>query len=304
MRYLLTFGIAASLFIAVIYIFFCNTYKAQNDEIVLIDTGSSVNQIASILEEKKLIYSAFYFKVYTKYQAKINNKYIIAGEYQFSKDASFFQIMDSLTQGKRLIRKVTIPEGYSIIQIVKLLDNTYGLTGDLPMMQDCELMPDTYYYFYGDSKEIIIKAMQKAFQQFISEHPATLENLIIASLVEKETSAPSERALVASVYYNRLKVGMPLQADPTVIYAISRGEKLYRELLSKDLKYPSPYNTYIYKGLPPSPIACSGKASILAALQPASTEYLYFVSDGNGGHNFSKTLKEHNINVSNFRKTK
>jgi UPF0755 protein len=186
------------------------------------------------------------------------------------------------------------------------------LTGEIPDFGEGEILPETYTFMKGETRENIVNQAKKALEDTIKEIWAQRaenlplktpqELLILASIVEKETGLPDERDMVASVFVNRLKIGMRLQTDPTVIYAITQGKsELGRPLYKKDLSFDSPYNTYLYEGLPPTPICAAGKEAIYAAAHPLNTDYLYFVASGNGGHNFAKSLSEHNKNVQIWR---
>ena len=189
------------------------------------------------------------------------------------------------------------------------------MEGDFDALKEGEFLPETYTFSRGEERQKIAAqgklAMQKVLQQAWDGRDADLplknkeELLILASIVEKETGVPEERPQVASVFVNRLKKGMLLQTDPTVIYAVTKGEyDLGRPLLRRDLEVDSPYNTYKYAGLPPTPICSPGAASIMAAAHPDKTPYLYFVASGTGGHNFARTLNEHNANVKKWRQKK
>lgn len=288
----------------------CTIYSNPNEEIMLIDKGSQTSLVSEILKNKKIIADKNIFRAYSLYQSR-GGKYIQPGEYQFPAGMTMLQVHAKLAKGERLIRKILIPEGLNIKEITELLDNTYGLTGTISAnFKDGELMPDTYHYFYGDSKDNIAKAMKQQMDAYLDDllksHPQVNKNelLTMASLVEKETNLANERKIVASVYYNRLQKGMLLQADPSVVYIKTMLDgKAPQRLLYEDLKIDSPYNTYVHKGLPPAPITNPGKASIEAALNPDKTDFLYFVADGKGGHIFSKSMKEHEANVSNYRKS-
>ncbi|MDP2194156.1 MAG: endolytic transglycosylase MltG, partial [Alphaproteobacteria bacterium] len=174
------------------------------------------------------------------------------------------------------------------------------------------VLPETYAYVYGESRQKILDRMKLSMDRFLASVQELVINhsyiqtpyelLTLASLVEKETGIASERPLIAGVFLNRLKLGMPLQCDPTVIYGITYGDKLERALTRQDLKTDTPYNTYTRKGLPQGPIACPGRSAILAVLYPQVSNYLYFVASGTGGHRFAESLSEHNKNVVLWRK--
>lgn len=239
-----------------------------------------------------------------------------AGEYRFQPGASFRAVLHKLVSGDTVIRRLTIPEGYTVSQILVVINHTEGLEGTVTLpVKEGELLPETYHFSYGEQRNDIVLRMQRAMQRTIAtlwdkrqpDLPFTSPQaaLVLASIVEKETGIAAERPRIAAVFLNRLKRGMPLQSDPTVMYAITKGQGvLDRALNYNDLKFLSPYNTYIVQGLPPHPIANPGKAAIIAVLHPLTSKELYFVADGKGGHNFAQTLEEHNRNVAAFRRHK
>ena len=234
------------------------------------------------------------------------------GEYSFTQEDSLLRVLFMLHLGDTVLRRITIPEGWTVAQIVDFLKNTQSLKGKIGDVPDeGTLLPETYQYDYGFSRQKLLNRMKKLMDKALKEEwnsasnpPLTSQRevLILASIIEKETALGSERALISGVFHNRLRIHMPLQSDPTVIYAITQGkEKLKRTLTYRDLRYDSPYNTYVYKELPPGPIACPGRQSIRAALRPEKTRALYFVANGQGGHTFSETFKEHGTHVKKWR---
>lgn len=285
--------------------------KISEDTLFLVNKGDSLNKIAQSLQDKKLVNDKYIFILFSK----INRIYpqIKAGEYLFNGEFSVKQTAEKLSSGKVYLRKVTFPEGLTSTEIAKILHKENFLSKDeFAAPDEGSILPETYAYMRGDSPEKIIKQAQKAMQNVLEqawqERDPNLplqskeELLILASIVEKETGIGMERAQVASVFVNRLRLGMLLQTDPTVIYALTNGkEDLNRPLTRKDLSIDSPYNTYKYAGLPPTPICNPGKDAIYAAAHPSETPYLYFVASGNGGHNFATTLSEHNENVRKWR---
>ena len=297
-----------------IYWFF-NTPSVEKDTFFIINKGNSFGTIVNNLNNQNLI--PFHSKKLFKYISRIlykNKLTIKAGEYQFLKGETPYEILTKLENGNVYIRKITFAEGLSNDSIFKIINSTYGLFGDLPDTDIMEgtLLPETYTYTYGDSKISIITRMQKAMLEFLNmewlkrdyDLPFTTkqEALSLASIVEKETGIPTERGKVASVFINRLRKGMRLQSDPTVIYSFAMGNKdLEREIRKSDIARMSEYNTYRIKGIPQKPIANAGKDAIRAVLRPEKTNYLYFVATGNGGHNFSSTLDEHNTFVKEYR---
>jgi len=210
-------------------------------------------------------------------------------------------------------RKLTVPEGLTVMEILALVRAADGLQGTITLHPDeGTLLPQTYFYSYGDSRDAVVQRMRKAMDETLDElWPGRQDDLpigskrqalILASIVEKETGIPDERPRVAAVFVNRLRLGMRLESDPTVSYGMTLGRKpLGRDLTRADLQAPTPYNTYTNAGLPPGPIANPGRATIEAALNPAKTKDLYFVADGSGGHAFAATLDQHNRNVANWR---
>ena len=235
---------------------------------------------------------------------------IQAGEFEIPRDMGGAAILDLLQHGKPTQRLITVVEGMpSIIVAEKLKANPY-LTGPLPDFAEGSVLPDSYGFQRGDSRGAVLKRMQQAMDRSLDQLWANRSTdcpivtkdqaVILASIVEKETGKATERPTIAGVYCNRLRIGMPLQADPTVIYPITQGKPLGRRILKSELHADNGYNTYRRTGLPDGPIANPGKASIAAVLHPASTKALYFVADGTGGHVFADTLAEHNANVAKW----
>ena len=279
---------------------------------VIINKGSGSSIVASKLKNAGVIDKKWLFKIAARIM-KLDKK-LKAGEYIFEANSSMYNVLTKLANGDVVYRKITLPEGLTSSQMLDIINNEIFLSGEITLdVKDGELLPETYSFMYGDTKDSVIiqakEAMKKALEKAWNGRDDKLpiknidELLILASIIEKETSIDSERGLVASVFANRLTKRMKLQTDPTVIYAITMGKKkLGRSLKKKDLKIDSPYNTYKYHGLPPSPICNPGRPSLEAAANPEISQYLYFVADGKGGHNFSKSLKEHNSNVKKWLK--
>ncbi len=238
-----------------------------------------------------------------------------AGEYYFPAGLSPKQIISKLVRGEVVIHKFTVPEGWTVYQLRLLLNVLPLLSGDLPpVIAEGSVFPDTIHYRRDESRAAVLARMQKAQAAMLAKAWSTRsadtpvatpeEALILASVVEKETGVGGERGLVAGVFANRLRMGMPLQSDPTVVYGmmVARGgAPIARALTTADLKQDTPYNTYTRKGLPPTPICNPGKAALEAVLHPTPTDALYFVATGQGGHYFSATLKEHQANVARYR---
>ncbi|MBQ9271759.1 MAG: endolytic transglycosylase MltG [Alphaproteobacteria bacterium] len=304
-------GLSAALLYAYIIHLLKTPMPVDEPKIIQIQNGDSLTKIAQTLYENDLILKKNYFILY----AKINKIYpkIKAGEYLIENDVTLPDVAQILGSGKLYLRKITFAEGLTAREIYDILYQNELLKGDLTSLKEGAFLPETYTFSRGEQRQKIIEqgidAMQKILEQVWQERDAELplknkeELLILASIIEKETGVASERSKIASVFVNRLKKGMLLQTDPTVIYAITQGQRdLGRALTRKDLSIDSPFNTYKYAGLPPTPICSPGTASIMAAAHPDKTQYLYFVASGNGGHNFARTLQEHNINVRAYKK--
>ena len=283
----------------------------QQNKIIYIAPGTPVNGIALQLKSEAAIDAVWVFRLQARLQAQAGT--LKAGEYEIKAQASVNDILDVLRLGKTYQRQLTIPEGLMSFEIANLINAAEMMTGEIvDIPPEGSLLPDTYSYTRHENRTAFMVRLQTRMQQTVEQlWQARAENLplktpqeavILASVVEKETGVASERAKVAGVFINRLRRGMPLQSDPTSIYALTEGKfRLDRALLRKDLEIKSPYNTYQVNGLPPGPIANPGKAALEAALQPESHDYLYFVADGTGGHAFGKTLAEHNDNVARWR---
>ncbi|GMO11241.1 MAG: hypothetical protein Ta2D_13480 [Rickettsiales bacterium] len=281
----------------------------------MVNKGDNFNIIThNLLNEKIVLKNRDFFVFITKFYP--NKRKMQAGEYKFTSGQSLNDILKSIQDGKIFLRKVTIAEGLSNDSIFKIIDKIDVLTGVLPPLSSIgegTLLPETYTYKRGDTKQKLIDRMQKAMIDFINTEwekreaglPFTTKQqlLSLASVVEKETGLPNERGKVASVFVNRLRKGIKLQSDPTVIYGFTFGnEELKREIRVSDLKREDEYNTYYIKGIPEKPICNPGKNAILATLHPEKTDFLFFVATGVGGHNFTKTLEEHNKAVQEYRK--
>ena len=285
-----------------------------DSSVVLVEKGESLTQIARRLKKDDLISSVSVFKVAARLLGKATQ--LKAGEYRIPAYSSIKEILDILVSGQTVVRRVTIPEGKTSQQIFDILVQTNGLTGNLPVIPpNGALLPETYTFSYGMPRKIIVKRMLSGMQRTIDElwpdrdddlpYTTKEEALVLASIIEKETSVGSERPRIAGVFINRLRKGMRLQTDPTVIYAVTDGTmELKRRLTYADLKKPHPFNTYVNKGLPPAPICNPGREAIKAALHPQKTEEIYFVADGTGGHVFSRSFDEHRRNIANWKKVR
>lgn len=300
-----------------VFSFYSLLYE-QNDiaesTVILVEKGENLNQIARRLKRDNLLNSVAVFKVAARLSGKSTQ--LKAGEYRIPARASAKEILDILVSGQTVVRRVTVPEGKTSRQIFDLLMQTPGLFGDLPEPPpNGSLLPETYVFSYGLPRKVILERMLSGMNKTIEElwplrdpdlpYTTKEEALALASIVEKETSVPAERPRIAGVFVNRLRKGMRLQTDPTVIYAVTGGTmELNRRLTHKDLRTDHPFNTYVNKGLPPAPICNPGRESIQAVLQPQKTNEIYFVADGTGGHVFSRTFEEHKRNIANWKKAR
>jgi UPF0755 protein len=278
---------------------------AKHAVTLVVPRGASLASTATLLQKAGAISSRRRFLV----QARVlgGGGVIEAGEYEIPARASNAQILNLLEGGKALQRMVTIPEGMPSVLVQERLAAAPGLVGDVPVPEEGSVLPDSYSYRRGETRAAVLKRMQAAMAKTLDtlwahRSPDTVvqtkeEALTLASIVEKETAKASERPTVAGVYSNRLKQGIRLGADPTIIYPITKGKPLGRRILKSEVQAVNGYNTYTKSGLPVGPIANPGKASIAAVLHPAQTQALYFVADGTGGHVFANTLTEHNANV-------
>ena len=281
------------------------------DKVVNIPRGAGIRDIADLLQREGVIDQPYVFMggvIVLKARGDLKS-----GEYQFTKRASLADVVDTIVENKVVQHTFTVPEGLTSEQIVaRLLDND-ALAGQIKEIpREGTLLPETYKFTRGMTREQIIQRMQQSHRHILQEvwehrmadlPVKTPEQLIIlASIIEKETGRPEERTRVAAVFVNRLKSKMRLQSDPTIIYGLTGGKgSLGRPILKSEIEQPTPYNTYAIDGLPPGPIANPGRASLEAAANPARTKELYFVADGTGGHVFSDSYAEHQKNVARLR---
>jgi UPF0755 protein len=275
------------------------------DTAFVVADGSSLSSVAGKLERQGAISSASGFR----WRARLfgGGAPVRAGEFMLPRGASASRIL-AIIQGDEVLRRfITVPEGMPSIMVQERLMAQPYLTGDLALPAEGSLLPDSYDFERGESRQAVLLRMQAAMQRTLKElwakrGPDTVaktpeEALVLASIVEKETGKPSERGTVAGLYSNRLRQGIMLQADPTIIYPITLGKPLGRRIRQSEIQAINAYNTYAMLGLPKGPITNPGKASIEAVLHPAKTDALYMVADGTGGHAFAATLAEHNANV-------
>ncbi|HIM25492.1 MAG TPA: endolytic transglycosylase MltG [Rhodospirillales bacterium] len=282
------------------------------ERIVVIERGASTTAIARDLNRAGVLTNSLVFRLAVRLSGA--GKPLKAGEYAFPARISPESVLELLRSGRTVVRRVTFAEGLSTVEMLSQLARTPGLIGNVSISPgEGTLLPETYHFSYGDKRRDILRRMTNAMQDLVAnlwnnrdeglplKSPG--EALVLASIVEKETALAVERPRIAAVFINRLKKGMRLQSDPTVVYGLIDGKRpLGRKLLGADLKKPSPFNTYVINGLPPSPISNPGAAALEAVLRPAKSQEIYFVADGSGGHVFSKTLAEHNRNVAKWRK--
>ena len=276
---------------------------------IVIEEGSSLAAVARRLDKDGAVPGTA--RTYTLMARFLgSHDPIQAGEFEIPKGMGGAAILELLQHGMPVQRLITVTEGMpSIIVSEKLAANRY-LAGPLPAIADGSLLPDSYGYQRGEQRSALVGRMQAAMSKALAQLwpkrstdcPVSTpdEAVTLASIVEKETGKPAERPMIAGVYCNRLKIGMKLDADPTVIYPVTKGKPLGRRILKSELNAVNGYNTYRRAGLPEGPIANPGKASIEAVLHPAQTKALYFVADGTGGHVFAETLAEQNANVAKW----
>ena len=284
------------------------------DTTFLVREGAGINEIAAGLERREIISQYRVFTAVTKFLG--DDQKLRHGEYEIKAHASMLDIMELMKSGKSISYSVTLPEGLTVKQIFRKLAADEVLEGDLPtdLPPEGSLRPDTYKFTRGNKRSAIVEQMKAAQAKLLDEvwdkrdkdlPVATKEELLVlASIVEKETGKSDERPQVASVFINRLRKNMRLQSDPTIIYGIygGDGKPADKPITQSDKTKETPYNTYVIKGLPPTPIANPGRAALEAVANPSHTNYLYFVADGTGGHAFAETLEEHNENVKRWRK--
>ncbi len=278
---------------------------------VIVPRGTSLAMIATELERQNVISDSDLMIWRARWRDEGNQ--LKAGEYLFEPGILIDGVIDQMVAGKVVIHRITVPEGLTSTEIVAIIDGTGLLTGEIARVPpEGTLLPETYHFERDEPRQAVLGRMRAAMAGTLTELWAAKaddlpiatpeEAIILASIVEKETGVASERAHIAGVFYNRLNRDMPLQSDPTVIYALTKGKQpLGRALLRTDWEYDDPYNTYMYAGLPPGPITNPGRDAIAAVLQPMATRDLYFVADGNGGHAFAETLAQHNRNVEAYR---
>jgi len=319
LNFIMTMAVLVCVVAVIGFYYATSTYRnpgpLQTNTNFIIRNGAGLAEIASNLERNAIISDARIFRYITATHLSAGES-LKAGEYEIKARASMSDIMELLKSGKSILYSVSFPEGLTVRQMFNRMLEDQVLEGDLPAALPAEgsLRPDTYKFSRGTKRSEIIQQMaaaqQKIVDQIWDKRDSSLplrskeEFVTLASIVEKETGVADERAHVASVFLNRLGKGMRLQSDPTIIYGLfgGDGKPADRPIYQSDLKRETPYNTYVIKGLPPTPIANPGKDALEAVANPWKTQDLYFVADGTGGHVFAATLEEHNANVKRWRK--
>ena len=303
------------LFFFLIFLLFFDLFftKYKYTHTFFVKRNQTLNQITTNLYKEKIIDNKFFFK--SLIFSSLSQKILKAGEYEFYNN-NIFQIIRKIRVGDVYQRRITIPEGLTSNEIIDIIKKTEGIVlnqeGSEQIAEEGALFPSTYFYVYGTNSNIIINNMKKRMKSTLIEAWQTRDKdldlnnyndvLILASIIEKETSLNYEKSSVAQVFLNRLRLNMKLQSDPTVIYGIENELGIKKKELTKnDLNHKSSFNTYLIPGLPEGPICNPGKESITAATNPSKGDLLYFVANGEGGHNFSSSYEEHIENVKKFR---
>jgi UPF0755 protein len=286
--------------------------KNSKEVIFVIPQGYKNKQIANLIAKNGVVDNP-YFLLMGMFFERFKGNFVKYGEYKIPPETTIIDILEILISGKVLIHYFTVPEGVTVEYVKNRLEAEPTLVGKIKegSIDEGALMPDTYDFKYGDDRQCLINRMKRGMSEYMGRMwqerthnllPSPKEVLILASIIEKETCIVKEMPIIASVFFNRLKKGMKLQSDPTVIYGITMGKKnLNRPLYLKDLREQTPYNTYYINGLPPTPIACPSKQAIKAVLQPAETDYIFFVANETGGHSFAKHYNDHLTNVEVWR---
>jgi UPF0755 protein len=283
---------------------------AQKDTTVLIRQGTGLKGISEALENAGVVRDGTVFMWSVRFRRTTER--LKAGEYDIPAHSSMRDIVELLASGKTVKHKVTAPEGRTSDMIAKIVNADPVLAGDpVAAPQEGALLPETYLFQRGDTRSDIIDRMTKAQQDLLAKlwrkrdpnlpFKTQAEAVTLASIVEKETALPAERRHIAGVFINRLRAGMQIQSDPTIIYGLTQGYPLGHGIRESELHKATPYNTYIIPGLPPGPICNPGKDAIAAVLNPLDTKDLFFVADGSGGHVFSATVADQNRHVGELR---
>ncbi len=299
-------GFAAAALLVVTWLLWWRPGADPGPHTIIVEEGSTLGSVASQLEQIDAIPgNSTTFRGFARLFG--SGDPVQAGEFELPQGASASAILDLLQHGQPVQRLITIPEGTPSILVQERVAATPHLVGEAPLPEEGSVLPNSYGYQRGEARAAVIARMQSAMDKTLAElwpkrtgkcpvnSPQEAVNL--AAIVEKETAKPAERRTVAGVYCNRLRIGMKLDADPTVIYPITKGKPLGRRILRSELMADTGYNTYRSPGLPAGPIANPGRDSIAAVLDPADTSAIYFVADGTGGHIFADTFAEHQENV-------
>lgn len=309
---LVTVGVALAIAAIVAVALFLGpgpTARHGTSTTVILRPGAGLGEIAADLKRGGVIGSDTLFILGAEVSGAARR--LKAGEYAFASRASLSSVMNAIAEGRVVRHFITIPEGVTSQFVMEALNKADYLTGFAPAPAEGAVLPETYEVRRGDDRAAVLRRMMDARDALLASlwahrrpdlpYKTPEEAVILASIVEKETAQPSERPRIAAVFLNRLKAGMPLQSDPTVIYGLTGGRPLGHGLTKPELESATPYNTYRITALPPTPIGNPGRASLAAALDPPRTDELYFVANGTGGHSFSATLAEHNENVGHWR---
>jgi UPF0755 protein len=279
-------------------------------QVMMVKPGEHVGDIAQHLQDQGIVQNALLYQIGVRLRAEQGK--LKAGEYGFAAHASMQEVTDILVLGKSIEHKITAAEGLTSQMIYDIVKNDAVLVGDPgPVPPEGTLLPETYLFTRGMTRAAMLAKMHQAQVKFLNAHWAArapniavtspADAITLASVVEKETSIAEERRHIASVFENRLRQGIKLQSDPTIIYGITKGYPLGHGIRMSELNGATPYNTYVIAGLPPTPICNPGKDAIAAVLDPETTNDLYFVATGYGGHVFTSSLAEHQKNVAKLR---
>lgn len=280
-----------------------------NPRDVILPKGAGVSQIAGVLQSQGAISSPQVFYLAAKLGG--SGRRLKAGEYEFRSGEPMAQVLADIAAGRIVRRFVSAPEGWTSDMVADAVRATPLLTGTVETPPEGSLLPDSYQYQRGDDRAALIQKMQAARDKLLADLWAARapdlplktpeQAVILASIVEKETGVPAERPKIAAVFENRLRAGIKLESDPTIIYGVSKGRPLGRGILKSEVEAATPYNTYRIVGLPPTPIANPGRAALAAVLNPPKSSDMFFVADGAGGHVFASTFAEHQANVAKWR---
>jgi UPF0755 protein len=308
---LIALGLAILLGLAAVWSYLGPGPKARTGEVtaVTLERGSGVAQIGRALQDAGAIGSGRLFGLAARVTGAADE--LKAGEYEFRSGASMAGVLADIRAGKVVRRQITIPEGWTSGMVADAVNAYPTLTGVAQEPPEGSILPDTYQVRRGEDRAGVIQRMRDAHDELLAELWAARQPglplsspeqaVVLASIVEKETGVASERPRVAAVFVNRLRTGMMLQSDPTIIYGITKGRPLGRGIRASELAGETPYNTYKITGLPPTPIANPGREALAAVLNPPKSDELYFVADGSGGHAFASTYEQHQANVARWR---